>query len=193
MENFNMKSNIAVAVSGAGRSLKNLIRHQERSSYHIKAIISSTRGCGAEDIAHQNDIDIIPFTKKSDLLQIQLQELNIDWILLAGFIKKFPILTSYEKKTINIHPSLLPKYGGKGMYGIRVHEAVFSAKETISGATIHQISDEYDQGPIIAQESVDISQAKSPQDIAQLVFQVECNLYPATLEKLIEKNFKHQP
>lgn len=183
-----MNNKIAVAVSGTGRSLQNLLDRQVEYSYEIVAVISSKTGCGGEKIATEFNLPVIPFDNytSKESLEKRLMELQVNWILLAGFIKKFPLLKHYRLHTINIHPSLLPKFGGRGMYGLNVHKAVKEANETKSGVSIHYVTEEYDQGKIIAQQQVNINCSESAEDIARKVFEIECQLYPRTIDSLIK-------
>lgn len=184
-----MQANVVAAISGSGRSLANLLENQEKLHYNIVGIISSNPDCRGNQIAldHGLPLFIDPFKKDLDIRQLQLwlKETEAHWIALAGFLRKFPQLPEFQNRVINIHPSLLPAYGGKGLYGDRVHKAVFEENEVKSGATIHFVSDNYDDGPIIAQISVDITQEPGPQEIARKVFEAECFLYPQVLDKLV--------
>jgi phosphoribosylglycinamide formyltransferase-1 len=119
-----------------------------------------------------------------------LQEINTiqpDLIVLAGFLLKFPetIVAAYPDKIINIHPALLPKYGGKGMYGHFVHEAVHLAKETHSGITIHYVNEKYDEGSIVFQERCEILPSDQPEDIARKVQVLEHSYYPTVIDQLV--------
>lgn len=120
-----------------------------------------------------------------------LRECRIQWIVLAGYLKKIPqeVIASFHHRIVNIHPSLLPSFGGAGMYGMRVHQAVFERGVKLTGVTVHLVNEIYDDGPIVAQESVDISRCNSPQEIAARVLTVEHQLYPKALQKLIGGDF----
>lgn len=126
-------------------------------------------------------------------LMTYLDEYEVNLLVLAGFMRKLShdFLQSFRGDVINIHPALLPKYGGKGMYGMRVHEKVFESGETESGVTIHIVNDDYDQGPIIAQRTVSISDCKHPEEIAQRVLEIEHSLYPEIIEKLAREHLKN--
>jgi len=114
-----------------------------------------------------------------------LRNLEIDWLVLAGFLRKFPYLNPYEGRVINIHPSLLPKFGGPGMYGEHVHRAVLSARELESGASVHWVSDVYDEGDVISQMKVSTAGCEDASMLAKRVFDAECQLLPKTLNDLI--------
>jgi len=122
-------------------------------------------------------------------LNAYLSYLGTDLIVLAGFLKKIPneLIEFFENRIINIHPALLPKYGGKGMYGANVHKAIFEAKEKISGATVHYINEIYDDGKIIEQRTVDISDVKSPNEIAERVLKIEHQLLPDVIGKVAKE------
>ena len=112
---------------------------------------------------------------------------NPDLIVLAGFLLKFPeqIIDAYQQKVINIHPALLPKYGGKGMYGMNVHKAVFENNEVETGITIHYVNKNYDEGSIIFQEKVNIATCITSDKIAEKVQELEHNYFPQVIEKLL--------
>ena len=186
------KQKLAVAVSGSGRSLANLIAASQDRSWEVGAVISSNPECRANDIARQHNIPlfIASFTPANlELATIQLQtflaDFHIDWIVLAGFLKRFPSLAQWHQRIINIHPALLPKFGGEGMYGIHVHTAVLAAGETQSGATVHLVNEEYDQGGILMQRHVPVLSDDTPETLAARVLACEHTLYPDSLEKLL--------
>ncbi len=184
---MNAKAKVAIAVSGKGRSLENLLKDQK--SFEIAAVICSNPQAGAIAIASKHKLPVYDFrAKELDPLHLErwLNELGISWIALAGFLKVFPTLDSYQGRVVNIHPALLPKFGGHGMYGMRVHEAVKNANETLSGATIHFVNERYDEGAIISQGLVDLTGDMDTHTIADKVFAMECRLYPETLARLIQ-------
>lgn len=190
-----MNNRVAVAISGAGRSLKNLIQQQFSYKYEIAAVISSSPKAVGNSIAQDFDLPLLvgdfktPIsTEENDKLAAFLKEQNISWICLAGFLKPFPILRQYKSKIINIHPSLLPKFSGHGMYGMKVHRAVLDAQESHTGASIHFVNEKYDDGRMISQIKVDIRGISDAEKIAQKVFDAECELYPRTLDQLIKGN-----
>ncbi|MCD4830143.1 MAG: phosphoribosylglycinamide formyltransferase [Candidatus Cloacimonetes bacterium] len=125
---------------------------------------------------------------EAELLQA-LRRHDVSLIALAGFLRKFTpaFLRDCPCPLVNIHPALLPAYGGQGMYGIRVHEAVFAAGERVSGATVHYVNEEYDAGDIIAQREVDITACTTPQEVASAALRVEHELYPNTVWGLLQK------
>ncbi|MFK7824752.1 MAG: phosphoribosylglycinamide formyltransferase [Oligoflexales bacterium] len=185
---------IVVAASGSGRSLENLIKAQE--SYHnfeVVGLISSSAKCKAVKVARDADLSVFVDSFDSSLLpssdlKAWLADMSPRWIVLAGFLKVFPVTfmgMDWGNRIINIHPSLLPKFGGRGMYGNRVHQAVLDNGELESGASIHFVDSQYDQGQVIAQVKVPVYGDDDAQMLAQRVFAAECKLYPQVLAELI--------
>jgi len=179
-EYSDLKHRIAILASGGGSNASNLIRHFEDSA-HVEIVLLGCNkpGAGAFQVAADAGIPSVPITRNDfyetgTFLQLLL-DAQIDWIILAGFLWKLPnnLVSSYSGKIINIHPSLLPKYGGKGMYGHFVHEAVHAAKENESGITIHFVDEHYDEGKIIFQARVEIFPTDSPADIEHNVRELE--------------------
>ncbi|MCL2063009.1 MAG: phosphoribosylglycinamide formyltransferase [Candidatus Cloacimonetes bacterium] len=125
--------------------------------------------------------------KINDFLLDIITQNPVDLIVLAGFMRKLSsaFFQNIKIVVINVHPALLPKYGGKGMYGMNVHKAVFEAEEKVSGATIHIVDELYDNGFILCQKECDISMCKSPDDIAKIVLRIEHEIYPKTIEKIL--------
>ncbi len=187
---------IAVFVSGRGSNLKEIHKHieTEKLRAEISVVVSNKKNCGAIDFAIDKNIPtfIIENENSYNELLKYLVKLNIHLIVLAGFLKKIPknFIEIYKNKIINIHPALLPKYGGKGMYGMNVHKAVFNAKENISGATVHYVNEYYDEGAIIEQRKIDISNVKSPEEISRKVLKIEHELLPDIIKKFIDDYFK---
>ncbi|MDX5477506.1 MAG: phosphoribosylglycinamide formyltransferase, partial [Cyclobacteriaceae bacterium] len=116
-----------------------------------------------------------------------LQDLEVDFVVLAGFLQKIPanMIHAYPDQIVNIHPALLPKYGGKGMYGMKVHQAVKDSGETETGITIHLVNEHYDEGKIIFQAAVTVEPSDSPEAIAQKVHQLEHKYFPNVIESLL--------
>lgn len=183
---LNPKTKIAVAVSGQGRSLRNLLK--EHYPFEVAAVICSSPKALGIEVANEYGIPVLleDFkTVNAEELNGKLERLGVQWVILAGFLKTFPQLRSFENRVINIHPSLLPNYGGHGMYGIKVHEAVIAAKEPYSGATIHFVNEHYDEGSIIAQAQSGISGILSAQDLSHHIFELECEFYPEVIARLL--------
>jgi phosphoribosylglycinamide formyltransferase-1 len=186
--------NIAVAVSGGGRSLANLLEHErhDEAKYKITCVITSKPDCKAVSIAENAGLPIFfhrfplqPDQELNTSLEIFLKKHEVAWIVLAGFLRPLPILPVWSSKIVNIHPALLPKFGGKGMYGHNVHSAVLAAKESESGATVHFVNERYDDGAIIAQVIVPVNHSDTVELLAERVFAGECKLYPTVLNALL--------
>ena len=140
--------------------------------------------------AKKFQVPTIIFSKKEleeDLLLEKLNAEKIDWVILAGFLLKIPatLIQAYPDKIINIHPALLPKYGGKGMYGLHVHQAVKEAGDPITGITIHLVNEQYDKGKIIFQAATPLEDSDNPEDIAAKVHTLEHRYFPEVIESLL--------
>jgi formyltetrahydrofolate-dependent phosphoribosylglycinamide formyltransferase len=193
--------NLAVFVSGRGSNLRALVNRfkQIENAPRIKYVISDKSNCPALEFAEENGIETLSVSSKSshkhilydELVQI-LNDNEISLIVLAGFLKKIPdsFIDNFKGKIVNIHPALLPKFGGKGMYGMNVHRAVFESKSEFSGATVHYVDKIYDHGEIIEQISVPVAGMKSPREIADAVLEVEHDLLPKAVLKVAEKFIK---
>ncbi|MDQ3233702.1 MAG: hypothetical protein M3Q07_17935 [Pseudobdellovibrionaceae bacterium] len=182
---------VALALSGGGRTLRNLIAQQSHRAYRIAGVISSREDCTGVEIAHELDLPVFiaTFGKHASPtlvrdLGLWLQDERMDWVALGGFLKPFPSIPGFENRVINIHPALLPQYGGKGMYGMHVHRAVHENKDAVTGASIHFVNEHYDEGSIIAQIRVPVAGLADPDAIAAKVFASECKLYPEVLDRL---------
>ena len=184
--------NIAILASGAGSNAQKILEHfSDRMDIAVRLIVSNKQEAGVLNIAKVASIDTFVVTRdlfytKTDLL-VELDKRNIDFIVLAGFLWLIPpyLIQHYPNRIINIHPALLPKYGGKGMYGHFVHEAVHSAKETHSGITIHYVNEKYDEGSIVFQERCEILPSDQPVDIARKVQVLEHSYYPTVIDQLV--------
>ena len=183
---------VVILASGRGSNAKSLINHFSKDpEIEVVAVGSNNRLAGVLDLAFQASIDVFHFTKdqmNSGQLLSELQRRKADWVLLSGFLLKIPdeILKHYHGRMINIHPSLLPKFGGKGMYGINVHKAVLKAGESESGMTIHMVNEDYDEGDVLFQASVDISNCDSAEEIALKVLALEHEYYPSVASAVIK-------
>lgn len=181
---MNDSFHIAVFASGTGTTLQALIDSQEQHGYHV-ALMVANRTCMALEraaIAH------IPTLQTKDWEEIDqaLEQHQVQLIVLAGFLAIIPqwICEKWAQRIINIHPSLLPKYGGKGMYGIHVQEALLAAKDTIAGCTVHYVSTDVDGGNIIAQATVDVKDTDTADTLSMRVQAQEKELLPRVIEKL---------
>ncbi|MCA9293067.1 MAG: phosphoribosylglycinamide formyltransferase [Phycisphaerales bacterium] len=177
---------IAVFVSGRGRTLVNLAAQIEAGALPARiALVVGSKACDATTWAIERRIatEIAPRLAVEDVERL-VREHGVHWIVLAGYIKHLPIPTSMRGRIVNIHPALLPKFGGKGMYGHRVHQAVLDSCETESGCTVHYVDDVYDHGDVIAQVRCAVEAGDTPETLAARVFALECALYPRVLAEL---------
>lgn len=192
--------NLAVFVSGRGSNLNAILSNLElKNKVQVKVVISDKTKCGAFEIAAENSLPAYSVSEKNspgyisfhDVTKV-LVDLEIDLIVLAGFLKLIPseLIKTFKNRIINIHPALLPLFGGKGMYGMNVHKAVFESGMKISGATVHFVDEIFDNGKIITQRCVDISNVDSPEEIAQKVLSVEHQILPYVLGKFADKKIK---
>lgn len=181
---MNTTSNIAVFASGTGTTLQTLIDKQLQHGYRV-ALVVANRECSA--IARAQDSHI-PTLQSKDWIAIDqtLTQHDVQLVVLAGFLAIIPewICQKWEQRIINIHPSLLPKHGGKGMYGIHVQEAVLAAGDTEAGCTVHYVSTEVDGGSIIAQATVEVLPDDTPETLSQRVQAEEKKLLPRIIGEL---------
>jgi phosphoribosylglycinamide formyltransferase-1 len=177
---------IAIFGSGKGSNAANLIKHlKDNNKIEIAVVISNISDAGIIQIAKSNNIPSIHIGKQEIYKQPEnvldkLSEFKIDYIILAGYLLLVPelIISKYKDKIINIHPSLLPKYGGKGMYGMNVHNAVIDNNETQSGITIHIVNQEYDKGKILFQAICPICKNDTPESLAKKIHELEYKYFP---------------
>jgi len=189
---------IAVFVSGGGSNFKAIHRQiiQGNILGKIVMVFSNNPNCGAIKFAEENSIPIFiinaarypnAHTRDEFLLETCLKA-EIDLICLAGFMKMLPqnIVKQYEYRILNIHPGLLPEFGGKGFYGTRVHEAVINTGKRESGATVHFVDEIYDHGPIILQKKVEVMETDTPESLAARVLKLEHELFPEVVKAFCE-------
>ncbi len=185
-------TNIAIFASGSGTNAENIIKYFKDSS-EIKINLVLTNNADAYVLERIKPFNIASFVfsgkkfRTTDVVLEKLKEFNIDFIVLAGFLLMVPenILNAYTDRIINIHPALLPKYGGKGMYGMHVHQAVITSKETESGITIHYVNAQYDEGAIIFQSKCFILPEDTPEILANKIHQLEQTHFPKIIEKVV--------
>ncbi len=185
--------NIAIFASGGGSNADTIIQHFKHiKNISVRLVVTNNPKAGVLRVAdfHQVPFEIITKSMlydSSDVLSL-MKQYEIDFIALAGFLWWVPdnILNEYQGSIVNIHPSLLPKYGGKGMYGHHIHEAVHRSKDTYTGLTIHHVTEEYDAGQIIVQVKCPVYASDTPQDIGRRVLAFEHAVYPRTIQFLIE-------
>jgi phosphoribosylglycinamide formyltransferase 1 len=193
-------TSIAVLISGGGTTLKNLLAFRERGELHadIKLVISSNRK--AKGIAFANAASIpcqvVEQKSFSDIDSFShtifdaCRAVNVDWVVMGGFLKRVRIPVDFALRVINIHPSLIPAFSGQGFYGHHVHQSVIEYGCKVSGCTVHFVDDEYDHGAIIAQQSVPVLPSDTADDLAARVFAQECQLLPQVINLLAEKNLR---
>lgn len=192
---MNGKIRIAILASGRGSNAQKIVEYskQAQSSYEVSCILSNRKSAGVLDFARNEGIRSRHVPKKMYSSEFELLEYlfdqKVDLIVLAGFLKLIPkfLVEAFPKRIINIHPALLPKYGGKGMYGRHVHQAVFNAEENTSGMTIHYVDEHYDQGEIIFQVSRRITSSKSPNEIGERVLELEHCFYSKVVDGVSRK------
>ena len=185
--------NIAIFASGAGSNAQKIIDHfRDHPTIIIKLIVCNKEGAGVLSIAKKEHVSSLIIDKerffRGDAFVADLKEQAIDFVVLAGFLWKIPVklIQAYPNKIINIHPALLPKYGGKGMYGGFVHEAVIAASEIESGITIHYVDELYDHGGVIFQASCTIDKADTPETLAKKIHTLEHLHYPRIVEEVVK-------
>lgn len=188
---------IILFASGSGSNVENIIRYFNASdTIKVAGVFCNNPHATVIGRALHLGIPVVVFSKeelKNGLVLQKLKSVNPDLIVLAGFLLQLPqaVVNEFSGKTINIHPALLPKYGGKGMYGHHVHNAVFDNKEKESGITIHWVNEDYDEGKIIFQKAVSIADCKSGSDVARKVLQLEHEFFPKVIAQVIAaKNSK---
>jgi phosphoribosylglycinamide formyltransferase-1 len=187
--------NIALFASGSGTNAENLINYFSTSKeVKIKLVVTNNAEAGivkrAE--AHKKNIQIISkqaLTNYTEQIIDFLQTEKVDLIVLAGFLLKIPekLIQAFPNRIINIHPALLPKHGGKGMYGHYVHKAVIDGKEKESGITAHYVNEEYDKGAIILQAMCKVDENETPETLAEKIHELEYFYFPKAVEKVIEE------
>lgn len=196
------KKKIAVFASGRGSNFQAILNKINNGT--IPAIVSlcvtNNPNAGVLAVASDNNIPARVFLPReypdaaayNDAILDELKSREIEYIVLAGYLKLIgrQIVEEFDNRIINIHPALLPAFGGKGMYGHHVHDAVFQSGVRLSGATVHLVNTEYDAGPIVLQESVDISTARSAEDIAAMVLKIEHKIFPAAVKLMVEGRLK---
>ncbi|MDF7816433.1 phosphoribosylglycinamide formyltransferase [Runella sp. MFBS21] len=186
------KKRIAIFASGSGSNAEKIAEYfKNHPTIEVSLILSNNPQAGVIARARKFQIPVVLFDRKTfyetDKITELLQNQHIDVVVLAGFMMLIPdeMVKAFPQKMVNIHPALLPKYGGKGMYGHFVHEAVVAAKETESGITIHYVNERYDEGAIIFQTSCPVVSADTPEDVAQKVQVLEHKHYPEVIEKTL--------
>ena len=184
--------NIVIFASGEGTNAENIIRFFHWNGHaRVSAVFTANPNAGVLKRAEKYQVPTVFFPKQQaeNLLQM-LQKFDPDLIVLAGFLQKVPeaVINRYEGKIINIHPALLPKFGGKGMYGMNVHRAVVEASETETGITIHYVDAHYDEGDIIFQKSVPLTGDETCEQVSEKVRELEHEYFPKVIESLLKSD-----
>jgi phosphoribosylglycinamide formyltransferase-1 len=185
---------LAVLISGSGTTLRNLLQWQTAGKLAAQIVLvgsSSANAAGLQYAAaagipcfvvdHRTVRDEVEFSRQ---IFTRCRELTVDYVVLGGFLRKLRIPADFERRVVNIHPSLIPAFAGKGFYGRRVHEAVLRQGCKVTGCTVHFVDDEFDHGPIIDQAAVRVQDSDTPETLAARVFAAECELYPAVINRL---------
>lgn len=185
---------IVIFASGSGTNAENIIRYFKNSeTADVIALFSNKRTAKALKRAHDLQVKALHFDREAfyetnEVLHV-LKDLKPDLIVLAGFLWLFPskILKKFPDKVINLHPALLPKFGGKGMFGDAVHRAVIEGKEIETGITIHYVNENYDEGQVIFQATTPVHPEMSPEELAENIHELEYRHFPKVIEKLLTK------
>lgn len=187
--------NLAIMASGSGTNAEAIINHFRNHPFiNVKLILSNKPDAFVLQRAAKFNIPSTVFTRhdfcNSDKVVDLLKSNDINWVILAGFLWLVPdnLLKAFPDKIINIHPALLPKYGGKGMYGMNVHQAVVAAKEKQSGITIHLLNDRFDEGPVLFQAFVDLNENDKPETVAQKIHELEHKHFARVIEETVSKH-----
>lgn len=191
--NINSKKKVSILIfaSGNGSNAENIITFFQKKSIHINwIIITNNSNAGVIERSVRLNIPFMVFSKDDFYNNNVLEKINLinpSLIVLAGFLLKIPeqIIENFPNKIINIHPSLLPKYGGKGMYGINVHKKVIENQESESGISIHYVNQNYDEGKVIFQKSITISYPTDASNLSKKIHELEMKYFPEVIEKLL--------
>jgi len=189
--NSEKKVSILIFASGNGSNAENIITFFQKKSIHINwIIITNNSDAGVIERSVRLNIPFMVFSKEDFYNNNVLEKINLinpSLIVLAGFLLKIPeqIIENFPNKIINIHPSLLPKYGGKGMYGINVHKKVIENQESESGISIHYVNQNYDEGKVIFQKSITISYPTDASNLSKKIHELEMKYFPEVIEKLL--------
>lgn len=198
MKTGSEKIRLGFLASGRGSNMLAMIDNCEAGKLNAEPVVVISNNADAGALVYARKAGIPAFHLSSNTHEDEsvldqemtdtLKSHNIDWVILAGYMKMIgsKLLEEFRGKILNIHPSLLPRHGGQGMYGLHVHEAVLASGESETGVTIHMVDGEYDQGRILAQEKVSVEADDTPESLAARVLKVEHELYSETLQGIIE-------
>ena len=187
---------VAVLVSGGGTNLQSLIDAFRGSPLaRIVRVVSSQAGAGAVERARRAGVPTTVLRNPDDARELLAALDEARLVVLAGYLKRVPAdaVARFRWRLINIHPALLPEFGGRGMYGRRVHEAVLASGARVSGATVHYVDEEFDRGPMIAQWPVPVLEGDTPESLAARVLEVEHRLLPIVVLELVRRGVPHEP
>lgn len=183
---------LAIFASGTGSNAKKIIEYfKDSTNIEVALVVSNKKNAGVLPMAQSHDVPQLVINRSqfydTQLILDELKAQQIDFIILAGFLWLIPdyLVMAYEGKMVNIHPALLPKYGGKGMYGMNVHRAVKAAGDKESGMTIHWVNQQYDEGATIFQARCEINEQDTAEDIARKVLQLEHKHFAPVVEKIL--------
>ncbi|NOU61655.1 phosphoribosylglycinamide formyltransferase [Marinifilum caeruleilacunae] len=183
---------IAVFASGSGTNAENIALYfKEKTDVEIVCFLTNNSDAYVIKRAEKLQIPSFIFSKKdfkeSNIVIDYLKEMKVDFVVLAGFLWLLPenLIQMFPNRIVNIHPALLPKYGGKGMYGMNVHKAVVANQEKESGITIHMVSEKYDEGEIVFQAKCALESSDTPEDVAQKIHKLEYEHFPKVIEQLL--------
>lgn len=181
---------LVALISGGGRTALNIADEIDKGHLDAEiALVMASKACAGADRCRQRGLNVIVekgVIPEARLTQI-LEDARADLVCLAGYLKLLPIPKNWQGRILNIHPSLLPKFGGPGMFGDRVHRAVLEAGEQISGCTVHLCTDEFDRGPIVVQRTCPVVPGDTPETLAARVFEQECIAYPEAIRITLGK------
>jgi phosphoribosylglycinamide formyltransferase-1 len=188
-----MKVRVAILASGSGTNAENIVNYfKDNNNVEIAMIASNKPGAYVLERAKKLDVPYYHFTNeelKEGMVANQLILKRIDFVVLAGFLQKIPsgLIQVFPNRIINIHPALLPNYGGKGMYGDKVHQAVIEKGDKQSGISIHYVNENYDEGAIIFQAKCEVNENDTPESLAKKIHELEYKHFPKVIEEVIEK------
>ncbi|MDP7162373.1 MAG: phosphoribosylglycinamide formyltransferase [Phycisphaerae bacterium] len=189
------KLRLSVLLSGGGRTLMNILEEIRAGRLEAEvAVVIGSRPCKGIDRSRDAglNVHVVPHKQMPDVetysvrIVSLLDQAKVDLVIQAGFLSLWRIPRQYQDKVMNIHPALLPSFGGTGMYGHHVHEAVVARGCKVSGCTVHFVTNEYDAGPIIVQKCVPVKDTDTPEEIAARVFEQECIAYPEAIRLFAE-------
>lgn len=187
---------IIVFASGSGTNAENIIKYFAKTKIaNVVSVFTNNASAKVIERAKNHQIPVEIFSKNEllerNVLQ-KIQKIDPDLIVLAGFLLKFPenIIEKYPNKIINIHPALLPNYGGKGMYGMHIHRAIVNNKEKETGISIHYVNENYDEGGIIFQKNVALTEEDTPETVAEKIHELEQKYFPEIIQAVLEDSIK---